>query len=299
MKIGVIGIGIMGSSIARNLIASGSAVIGFDIARSRCAELSEMGGEVAGSAAEVAAHADIILTSLPNAAALDETTAAILAKPRKNIVVVELSTLPIEVKLRNRDKLLAAGIAMLDCPLSGTGAQAVTRDLVVYASGDRTVYGRCAGIFPGFSRLAHYLGEFGNGSRMKFVANLLVAIHNVASAEAMVLGMKAGLDAGDIVKVIGSGAGTSRVFELRAPLMAAAEYGTPSMKIGIWQKDMAVIGEFATKLGVATPLFAATAPIYNAAMGRGLGGEDTAAVCTVIEAMSGITRAGRRKEGAS
>src|SRR5579883_2306039 len=298
MKVGVVGIGIMGSSIARNLIASGSAVIGFDVAPTRCAELSEMGGDAAASAAEVAAHADIILTSLPSAAALDETTAAILTRPRKSIVVVELSTLPIEVKLRSRDKLLAAGIAMLDCPLSGTGAQAVTRDLVVYASGDPTAYQRCAGIFPGFSRLAHYLGEFGNGSRMKFVANLLVAIHNVASAEAMVLGMKAGLDPGDIVKVVGSGAGTSRVFELRAPLMAAAAYGTPSMKIGIWQKDMAVIGEFATKLGVATPLFDATAPIYNAAMGRGLGGEDTAAVCTVIEAMSGITRTGTRKEEA-
>src|SRR5579883_1633047 len=236
MKVGVVGIGIMGSSIARNLIASGSAVIGFDVAPTRCAELSEMGGDAAASAAEVAAHADIILTSLPSAAALDETTAAILTKPRKSIVVVELSTLPIEVKLRSRDKLLAAGIAMLDCPLSGTGAQA------------------------------------------------------------MVLGMKAGLDPDDIVKVIGSGAGTSRVFELRAPLMAAAEYGKPSMKIGIWQKDMAVIGEFATKLGVATPLFAATAPIYNAAMGRGLSGDDTAAVCAVIEAMSGITRTGTRKE---
>ncbi|HYM02105.1 MAG TPA: NAD(P)-dependent oxidoreductase [Stellaceae bacterium] len=295
MKVGMIGAGIMGSSIARNLVAAGTPVTGFDIAAERRQELRTMGAEAAPSASEVVAAADIILASLPSVGALDETVAAILAAPRKSHVLVELSTLPIDAKLRNRDALLAAGVAMLDCPLSGTGAQAVTRDLVVYASGDRAAYDRCAPVFPGFSRLAYYLGEFGSGSKMKFVANLLVAIHNVASAEAMVLGMKAGLDPADIVKVIGSGAGTSRVFELRAPLMAAATYQPPSMKIGIWQKDMAVIGEFATKLGVATPLFAASAPIYNAAMGQGLDGEDTAAVCAVLEGMAGIAR--HKKEG--
>src|SRR5579872_5075314 len=215
MKVGVVGIGIMGSSIARNLLAAGQEVIGFDIAADRRDELRAMGGEVATSAADIAASVDIILTSLPSIAALDETVAAIFAHPRPDLVVAELSTLPIDAKLRCRDTLLAAGIAMLDCPLSGTGAQAVTRDLVVYASGDRAAYDRCVEIFPGFARLNYYLGEFGNGSKMKFVANLLVAIHNVASAEAMVLGIKAGLDPADIVKVIGSGAGTSRVFELR------------------------------------------------------------------------------------
>ncbi|HEX7968134.1 MAG TPA: NAD(P)-dependent oxidoreductase [Stellaceae bacterium] len=290
MKTGMVGIGIMGSAIARNLIAAGSQVIGFDTDTARRAELEAMGGDVARSAAEVAAGAEVVLTSLPSIAALDETVAGILAKPRRRLVVAELSTLPIEAKLRNRNALAGAGMAMLDCPLSGTGAQAVTGDLVVYASGERAAYERCAPVFAGFSRLTHYLGAFGNGSKMKFLANLLVAIHNVASAEAMVLGIKAGLDPAEIVKVIGSGAGTSRIFELRAPMMAAADYQPPSMKIGIWQKDMAVIGDFAKSLGVATPLFAASGPIYNAAIGLGLGGDDTAAVCAVLEAMSGVER---------
>jgi L-threonate 2-dehydrogenase len=145
-------------------------------------------------------------------------------------------------------------------------------------------------VFARFARASHYLGAFGNGSRMKFVANLLVAIHNVASAEAMVLGIKAGLDPEAVVKVIADGAGTSRVFELRAPMMARGDYQPPSMKIDLWQKDMAVIGDFARSLGVATPLFAASAPIYNAAIGQGLGGDDTAAVCAVLEQMAGIAR---------
>jgi putative dehydrogenase len=290
MKTGVIGIGIMGSAIARNLIGAGLPVIGFDIVAERRAALAAMGGEPARSAAEVAAGADIILTSLPSAAALDATAAALRGQGRKGTIVAELSTLPIEVKRRSHDALASAGIILLDCPLSGTGAQAVTRDLVVYASGERAAVERCSSVFAGFARLTHYLGAFGNGSRMKFVANLLVAIHNVATAEAMVLGRKAGLAAADIVKVIASGAGNSRVFELRAPLMANGAYQPPTMKIEIWQKDMAVIGDFAKSLGVAAPLFAATVPIYNAAIGLGHGGDDTAAVCAVLEAMAGIER---------
>ena len=100
-------------------------------------------------------------------------------------------------------------MTLLDCPLSGTGAQAVTRDLAVYASGEEAAFGRCREIFAGFARATHYLGAFGNGSRMKFVANLLVAVHNVAAAEAIVLGTKAGLDPQRILEVIGSGAGNS------------------------------------------------------------------------------------------
>ena len=290
MKVGLIGVGIMGSAIARNLIAAGMDVAGFDIAAARRAELAAMGGRECGSAAAAAADAEVVLTSLPGVAALDGTVEALLQGGRRDLVVAELSTLPIEAKQRARETLAAAGITLLDCPLSGTGAQAVSGDLVVYASGEALAYERCRPVFAGFARRSFHLGAFGNGSRMKFVANLLVAIHNVASAEAMVLGMRAGLDPADIVEVVGSGAGTSRVFELRAPMMATGDYAPPSMKIDVWQKDMAVIGEFARSLGVATPLFAASAPVYNAALGLGLGGADTAAVCAVLEAMSGVRR---------
>ncbi len=185
--------------------------------------------------------------------------------------------------------LAGGGITLLDCPLSGTGAQAVTRDLAVYASGERAAYDRAEPVFRGFARATHYLGAFGNGSKMKFIANLLVAVHNVASAEAMVLGTKAGLDPDTIVKVIASGAGNSRVFELRAPLMAKNDY-TPTMKIDIWQKDMAIIAEFAQTLGVPVPTFTASAPIYDAAQAAGLGGEDTAAVAEIIAKRAGLKR---------
>ncbi|HKT19551.1 MAG TPA: NAD(P)-dependent oxidoreductase [Stellaceae bacterium] len=286
--VGIIGLGIMGSAIARSLLSKGATVRGYDIDPERLAQLRADGGTACGSAAEAAQGATLVLTSLPSVAALDATVASLLAAGRRDLVMAELSTLPIAAKDQARDRLAAAAITLLDCPLSGTGAQAATGELAVYASGPRAAYDAAEPVFLRFARASHYLGAFGNGSKMKFVANLLVAIHNVASAEAMVLGMKAGLDPATIVKVIASGAGTSRVFELRAPLMAEAAYRPATMKIDIWQKDMAIIADFARQLGVATPSFTATEAVYRSAQQAGLGGDDTAAVCAVIEASAGL-----------
>ena len=147
-------------------------------------------------------------------------------------------------------------------------------------------------LFDDFGRKTHDLGAFGNGMKMKFVANLLVAIHNVASAEAMVLGMKAGLDPHQLYELVMSGAGNSRVFELRAGMMADNRYDgdNVTMKVSIWQKDMKVIGDYAQRIGVPTPTFSACEPVYNAAMSTGHAGDDTASVCAVLEAMAGLRR---------
>jgi L-threonate 2-dehydrogenase len=130
------------------------------------------------------------------------------------------------------------------------------------------------------------------GSKMKFVANHLVAIHNVASAEAMVLAMKAGLDPHRVVEVVGSGAGTSRVFELRAPMMAEDKYLPASMRSTTWTKDLTVIGDFAAGLACPTPLFALSASLHASVLAMGYGAEDTAAVCAVYERMAGVERKG-------
>ena len=232
----------------------------------------------------------MIVTSLPSPAALRDTVRAVAASGVPRRTVVEMSTFALDDKLAAERLLAEAGHVALDCPISGTGAQAETRDLVVYASGDASTIAGLAPLFADFTRGVHDVGAFGNGSRMKFVANLLVAIHNVASAEAMVLGIKSGLDPRQIVDLVTSGAGTSRVFELRAPMMAESRYEPATMKVSIWQKDMSIIGAFARALGVPTPLLDATAPVYDAAMAQGRGGEDTAAVCAVLEEMAGVTR---------
>jgi putative dehydrogenase len=288
--VGLVGLGIMGGAIARNLATAGWEVLGFDLSPDRCDEAAGNGVKLAADAADLARRAPVIITSLPSPKAVVETAKAIAAAGAERRVVAEASTLSLDDKLEFERILSAAGHAALDCPLSGTGAQAQTKDLIVYASGDSGAIASLMPLFADFSRQAHDLGVFGNGTRMKLVANLLVAIHNVASAEAMVLGMKAGLDPDKIVKLVGAGAGSSRIFELRAPMMAADVYEPATMKVSVWQKDMDVIGKFAAELGVATPLFSASGAIYDDAVKQGLGPLDTAGVCRVIEARSGVTR---------
>jgi 3-hydroxyisobutyrate dehydrogenase-like beta-hydroxyacid dehydrogenase len=283
---GVIGLGIMGSAMSANLAKAGFAVHGYDIVSSLRSALKNAGGHPAGSAAEVAEKAGIVISSLPSAAALHSVASELTAR----CIVIETSTLPLEDKNRAFKTLEAKGITLLDCPLSGTGAQARNKDLTVYASGDKAAFEQTKAVLEGFSRAHYYLGEFGNGSKMKYVANLLVAIHNVAAAEAFVLGMKAGLDPETIYQVAGDGAGASRMFQVRGPQMVAGRYDEATMKVEVWQKDMKIIGEYATKLGVPTPLFSASAPIYTAAMAQGFDKQDTAAVCAVLEAMAGLKR---------
>jgi 3-hydroxyisobutyrate dehydrogenase-like beta-hydroxyacid dehydrogenase len=118
----------------------------------------------------------------------------------------------------------------------------------------------------------------------------LVAVHNVASAEAMVLAIKSGLDPKDVVEVIAPGAGGSRIFDLRAPMMARDDYLPATMRVATWDKDMHVIDAFARSLGVQTPCFDASKPVYDEALRMGLGDLDTAAVCKVIAAQSGLDR---------
>jgi len=199
------------------------------------------------------------------------------------------------VKDAARAVLAKRGAILLDCPLSGTGAQARVKDLLAYVSGDRAAYRSVVPVLQGFTRANYYVGTFGAGSKMKFVANLLVAIHNVAAAEAMVFGMKAGLDPALIVKVVGDGAGSSRMLQVRGPMMVKGDYSEATMKNEVWQKDMTVIGDFAREIDCPTPLFSASAPIYSAAMAMGLGKQDTGAVCAVLEEMAGRPRRKARR----
>ena len=288
--VGVIGLGIMGGSFAKNLVAAGWRVIGYDISAAKRREAKGAGVELANSAAEVAAAAPIILTSLPKPQALMDTVREIAAAKLKGKVVAEMSTFTISDKEKAERVLRKAGHILIDCPVSGTGSQAKNRDLVFYASGDAKAIARLRPVLMGFGRHTFNVGQFGNGSRMKYVANLLVAINNVASAEAMVLGMKAGLDPRMIVDLITAGAGNSRVFELRAPMMAKGRYDDVTMKISVWDKDMHVIGDYARKIRVPTPIFNATKGIYLKAMKSGLGNRDTAAVCAVLEKMAKVKR---------
>ncbi len=285
-SVAVLGLGIMGSALARHLVAGGFAVRGFDPDPEAAQRAAVDGVRIALTVGEVAQGVECVMTSLPSEAALVSTVDALISGVRaedEKIVLIELSTLSLSSKTAARDRLSNYGIEMLDCPVSGTGAQAQAKDIVLYVSGAEDSYDFCQPVFDAVARESFFLGAFGNGTRMKFIANLLVAIHNVASAEALALARKSGLDPQQVFDVISSGAGTSRIFELRGPMMVEEIYTPATMKLDVWKKDMALIHDFITQVGASTPLFEATKPLYETANEMGFGDQDTAAVLEVFK----------------
>jgi putative dehydrogenase len=287
VEVAVVGLGLMGAPIARHLLAAGHRVTGFDVNSERMAAATAAGVSAAASAAEAAATAGVVLTSLPSEDALTSTVKGLVSAPgchQRDLAMVELSTLSVQSKRAARDALAAVGIGMLDCPVSGTGAQAITRDIVLYASGEQVLYQACVELFSAFCRDAYYVGVFGQGMKMKLVANHLVAILNVAAAEAVNLAELSGLDPAQMLEVVGAGAAGFRLLDLRGPMMAQGRYEPATMKLEVWQKDMALIEAFAAGLKASTPLFSATKPLYAGAIERGWGGQDTAAVRELLRA---------------
>jgi 3-hydroxyisobutyrate dehydrogenase-like beta-hydroxyacid dehydrogenase len=275
----------MGSAISGNLVYDGFTVIGCDIDGSRVKALIKKGGKGASSAEEIANQSDVVLISLPSTAAFEDVIwgpAGLLASITTDLIVMECSTLPIDLKQRAFDALQESGISLLDCPISG-GTRAAEKDLVVYGSGNREAFEKCLPVINGFARANYYLGEFGNGSKMKYVANLLVAIHNVSAAEALVFGIKSGLDPELLYKVISDSSGRSRMLEVRGPKMLKGDYDQASMKVGVFQKDIKIIEQFASLIDCPTPLFSCAAEVYKAAMAQGRENQDTSSVFAVLE----------------
>jgi L-threonate 2-dehydrogenase len=290
-SVGLIGLGIMGSAMSTHLIAAATDTFGYDTNGQALDNFSKVGGSACASVSEVAENATILITSLPAPEALHSVVEELCSsRPQsgKNYVVVETSTFTLKDKFLARERLAEAGIAMLDCPLSGSGSQARVRDVLVYGSGDREIYDRCLPVFDVFSRAPHYVGEFGNGSKMKYVANLLVAIHTVAAGEAFALARKVGLDPAQMFEVVVDGAGGSRAMQVRGNMLIADRYlPIETMPLSLWRKDVAIITEFVNSFNFPAPLFGAAATMFNAAVASGYEDQDTAAVCLVSENLAG------------
>jgi L-threonate 2-dehydrogenase len=282
-RVGLVGLGVMGSAVAGLLLRGGTAVFGYDIADSRMEQLRAAGGTPSGSPAEVASQCPVVLTSLPTADALDEVISGRRGLTGVARLTVEMSTLSLADKRRAKQAVESGGGRLVDAPLSGTGAQAATGDLVAFVSADDAADRTAAiAVLARFTRAQYDVGCFGNGSRFKYVANLLVAIHNVAAAEALVLAEQAGLDLPLVLAAVADGAGGSRMLEIRGPLMAAGRYDDPSVRLEVFQKDLGLIADFAEAVGASTPLLEASSRVYETAAGQGRAAQDTACVAEVL-----------------
>lgn len=232
-----------------------------------------------------------MIASLPSVRALDEVVAGdggLLSSGREGLVVIEASTLPLETKEAARARLESISSVLLDCPVSGTAAQARVGDLVVFASGDHTAVDTVAWVFDTVGRSWHYVGAFGVGSKMKYIANLLIAVHNLAAGEALVLARKAGLDPRMVHEVISDSAATSRMFEVSGRIIVDGSYDDGEAKVEILHKDLQIIRTFAADARAPSPLLAVTTEFYTSAMALGMDSMEDASVAVLLERLAGL-----------
>ena len=292
-KVGIIGLGVLGSAIAPLLVASGFRVTGYDVEPAKLKAMAERGIEPANSPQTVADAGETVITCLPTPESLMRVVAGprgLDAGSREGQIVIETSTFDIADKERARDHLAAAGKVMLDCPVSGNRIMAMERKLTAFASGDRAAFEAVEQVISGFVGRTHYVGPFGHGMKMKMCGNILNLVHNAVAAEVMVLGMKAGLDPQLIHQVISGSGSSSRMFEVRGALMARNDYDHEGMNFSIPLKDSRIISAHAANLAVPTPIYQAALQSYYAAVAQGHHDEDQSAVCAAMERAANCQR---------
>jgi 3-hydroxyisobutyrate dehydrogenase-like beta-hydroxyacid dehydrogenase len=284
--IGIVGVGKIGLPIAENLIKSGRRVIGYR--RSSLAEFEKIGGVPAHSAAEVGAQADVVFCCLPSSEALEEVVQGrhgLVQSARPGQIIVELGSHAVPVKERQIAPLQQKGAAFIDGEVSGTPGMVAAKKGVIYLAGDAAACKKIESVVAGFADTCLYFGPFGAASRVKLVNNLLVAINIAAAAEAMALGLKAGVDVPLMIKAIATGSGGSTQFGIRAPWMAERRFLPVQGTVPQLQHYFDLIGEFADSVGVATPLLDRAATLYDRFMKMGFGEFDVARMVDVIAAL--------------
>jgi 3-hydroxyisobutyrate dehydrogenase-like beta-hydroxyacid dehydrogenase len=284
--VGFIGVGKIGLPIAHNLIKSGYRVLGFR--RSSMAEFQSIGGIPARSPADAGAQADIVFSCLPSTEALDEVMQGpngLVHSARPGQIIVELGSHPVPDKARQIDPLAAKGAVFMDGEVSGTPGMVADRKAVIYLAGDPEARKTVERVVQGFADSCLYFGTFGAASKVKLVNNLLVALHIAATAEAMALGLKAGVDVDLMIKAVASGSGGSTQFAIRAPWMAQRRFLPAQGTALTLMHYFDMIGDLADSLGVATPLLDRAVGLYRRMMEMGLGDHDVAAMVDVISAL--------------
>jgi 3-hydroxyisobutyrate dehydrogenase-like beta-hydroxyacid dehydrogenase len=284
--IGFVGVGKMGLPISENLIRSGYRVVGFR--RSSLADFEKIGGVPARSVADVGAQADIVFSCLPSTEALDEAMHGpdgLINTARAGQIVVELGSHPVPDKRRQIAPLKEKGAVFVDGEVSGTPGMVSARKGVVYLAGDAAACKQAERVVAGFADSCLYFGEFGAASRVKLINNLLVAINIAATAEAMALGLKAGVDVPLMIKAVATGSGGSTQFGIRAPWMAERRFQPVQGAVPGLQHYFEMIGDMADQLGVATPILDCVTPLYQRFMDMGFGGDDVARMVDVLSAL--------------
>lgn len=291
-RIGLIGVGLLGSAVASRLLESGFAVTGHDTRPERVEALRPRGLRPARSLAEAAAGADAVFTILPS----PESTEAVVCGPGGLVeaappeaTLIQMGTISPELTRRLAEAAAVKRLGFLDAPVSGTSAMVARGDCTILVGGDPARLQRCRSVFDAIASRTVYVGAVGLASLAKLVANLLVALHTASLAEALVLGAKGGLPPARMLDALGGTAASSSMLEIRGPLMAAGEF-PPQMRLDLFLKDLRLILEEGQRLGVPLPLASLVQQLCTATAAAGRGGEDLACIITTLERLAGIDR---------
>ena len=286
--VGIVGLGLLGSAVAARLRSAGRDVLGHDVVAERQRALEAIGGRAAASAAAVAERADPICVVLPSLAAVEDVVlgARGLAAAARGRTIVQMSTISPALTERLAREVTARGLGFLDCPISGTSGMVERGQGVIFVGGARALFDRWEPVLASVLARPVYIGRAGQAMTLKLVANLLVALHSAAAAEALVMARQAGLDLGLVLEVLGAGAATSRMLEVRGPLIAKGEF-PPQMKLDLFMKDLHLIQDAARAVGAPLPLTDVAERLYASVNAEGHGGEDLSVVVRALERMTG------------
>jgi putative dehydrogenase len=279
MRVGLIGLGKMGMPIARNLMERGFAVTGYR--RSGSPELVDAGGTVATSAAEVAAQADVLVSIVPDADAVEDVICGptgTLKALKPGTVHIEMSTVDVDRKQRIREAVRAQGGDLLDCPISGSPGMVAPRLATTFVSGEPGSVDVVRAVLDAISGPWVYTGAFGTGARMKYIANLLLAVHTVAAAEAMVLARRSGLDLELVQRTLDNSIAASEIWKQRGPRMRERAWSPAPGPINTLRPILDQIEATAATLGLPTPVFASAKSVFDKAVADGWGELDIASV---------------------
>ncbi len=282
-NVGIVGLGSIGLPIAVNMMAKGLEVHGYR--RSAMTEFAAAGGKPAASPKALAETCDAIVTVLPDLAAVEEAICGpngVLASGRRGVTIIDLSTLPMSGKDDLAKRVGAAGCKLMDCPISGVPQMIRDRAGIIFVSGGKDDFEANRDVLEGISDKVFYLGEFGAGTKMKFIANSLVSIHILAAAEALAMGVKAGLDRDLMVKVLTPSAAGSLQFGVRAPLMMQRKYEPVLAATSILSHDVPMFTQFADELGCETPLLRVAEDYYKRALGTEWENKDAASIIEIV-----------------
>jgi 3-hydroxyisobutyrate dehydrogenase len=289
-RVGMIGLGKMGMPIARNLMERGFAIIGYR--RHGSPELIAAGGTVAASPAEVAERADVLLSILPGAGAVEEVVcgaAGTLTTLQPGTVHIEMSTVDVDRKRRIRDAVRSRGGDLLDCPISGSPGMVSPRLATTFASGDPASIDTVRPVLEAISGPWVYTGEFGTGARMKYIASMLLAVHTVAAAEAMVLARRSGLDLELVQQTLDNSIAASAIWKQRGPLMRQRAWSPAPGPVDTLHSILEQVEDCTADAGLHAPVFASAKTVFDKAVADGWGELDIACVHDQISGDSALS----------